>query len=234
MSEFSPDTQEDVLFVDVGNTRIKYLQGKELLLRSVDCLQQLPLTGIREVRMATVSRHAEIEGWASDTNCRVRIARVKKQHRGLTVAYPDEQRLGVDRWLAMLALWIEEARGGCVLDLGTAITVDYVSPSGEHEGGYIVPGLRLMKKSLGTETARVGFGSNSTAREPGKNTEECVDHGINQLVYAFAETIVQQLSDDYPVKITGGDAETLRSLTARENVDIDRALVLRGLRYCFE
>ena len=35
-----------------------------------------------------------------------------------------------------------------VVDVGTAVTVDLVSPKGAFEGGAIFPGFRLMAKAL--------------------------------------------------------------------------------------
>lgn len=76
---------------------------------------------------------------------------------GVRNGYADYQRLGMDRWLAIIGAY-QLARGAClVLDLGTAITADYVNAAGEHLGGYICPGLPLMRGLLRTHTQRIRY-----------------------------------------------------------------------------
>lgn len=227
--------QNRTLLVDVGNTRIKYLvDSVGGAIRTVESFDSIPMAQVNEIRVATVSRKDEIEQWSASVKLPVRIAKVIRQHRGLTVAYEDEQRLGVDRWLAMLALWEERQSGFCVVDLGTAITVDYVSHEGLHQGGYIIPGFGLMKQALGVSTAQVGFGGNSENTEPGIKTEDCVDHGINRMVLSLLNNIEQELQGEIPLVLTGGDAVRSGRFISGRNMMIDETLVLRGLRYCFE
>ena len=42
-----------------------------------------------------------------------------------------------------------------VVDAGSAITIDLIGPQGVHLGGYISPGLRLMREALWQGTAKV-------------------------------------------------------------------------------
>ncbi|OOV86031.1 hypothetical protein BTA35_0214905 [Oceanospirillum linum] len=223
-----------LLLVDVGNTRIKFMAADSPEIKYADSFDSLPLQGVNEVRVATVSRHKEIANWSQSITPAVRVARVTKCHKGLTVAYDDESRLGVDRWLAMLALWVENQKSFSVIDLGTAITADFVDDTGMHLGGYITPGYRLMKEALGVHTAQVGFGGNSSRLEPGHNTECCVDHGINRMVFSWLADIQHMESEDKLFVLTGGDAEKALEAGYGLDAEIDRTLVIRGLRYCFE
>lgn len=221
-----------MLLVDVGNTRIKYLRDREIFY--AESFEDLPLSGVDEVRVATVSRHDEIKSWMSTHSIPVRLARVKKHHQGLSVAYTDVARLGVDRWLAMLTKWVEGRSSFTVIDLGTAITVDNVDSEGIHCGGYIVPGFRLMKEALGLNTAQVGFGGESGRQDYGKNTEDCVDHGINRLVNAFVASVASDKFKGDSFVLTGGDVQKLDEELLGKDCEIDETLVIRGLRYCFE
>jgi type III pantothenate kinase len=45
--------------------------------------------------------------------------------------------------------------GAIVVDLGTATTLDCVSPSGEFVGGVIVPGMRVSFDALVARTAQL-------------------------------------------------------------------------------
>lgn len=221
-----------VLLVDVGNTRIKYLENGSV--RYVERFGELPLDHVSEVRIATVSRHEEINAWSKKLTVPVRLAKVKKAHRGMTVAYEDVARLGVDRWLAMLARWVETQSGFTVVDLGTAITIDSVDGQGCHAGGYIVPGFRLMKESLGLNTAQVGFGGESASTHYGVNTADCVDHGINRMISAFVAGVARCEAVENDLVLTGGDAQKVNMMPLGKNCEIDETLVIRGLRYCFE
>lgn len=108
------------------------------------------------------------------------FARSEAQTEGLRNSYADPGRMGVDRWLAMLAARARHPKGRlCVVDAGSALTIDLVSADNRHEGGYIIPGPSLMERALLLDTGRVRF---SEAAEysltPGNSTAEAVRHGI--------------------------------------------------------
>ena len=78
---------------------------------------------------------------------RIDIARTQASCAGVRIAYPDPSKLGVDRFLALLAA---HARGGAALvaGVGTALTLDLVDASGQHHGGRIAPSPALMREAL--------------------------------------------------------------------------------------
>ncbi len=80
--------------------------------------------------------------------CR-RISRARTQSRldGVTIAYAQPGKLGVDRFLALLAV---HATGGAALvcGVGTALTLDLVDGTGRHHGGRIAPSPTLMREAL--------------------------------------------------------------------------------------
>lgn len=67
----------------------------------------------------------------------------------LRIAYREPGRLGVDRFLAMLAA-VQDADAGAtlVVGVGTALTVDLVDADGLHRGGRIAPSPALMRQAL--------------------------------------------------------------------------------------
>lgn len=98
---------------------------------------------------------------------------------GLRNSYEDAERMGVDRWLAMLAARQRTSRRVCVVDAGSALTVDLVAADGGHEGGYIIPGTALMERALFADTDRVRDSAPaSTSLAPGRSTAEAVSHGL--------------------------------------------------------
>ncbi len=157
-------------------------------------------------------------------------AKVKQGVNGLHVAYSDLSRLGVDRWLVMLAGTEIVDEAFCVMDFGTAITADFVTATRDHIGGYIVPGRDLMRGKLLTDTASVGVAANFSSLEtrPGVSTDECVIHGINKLVQGFICAVEFECSQLGISKllVTGGDA---RSFVFGMNMLYKKDLVFDGL-----
>lgn len=134
---------------------------------------------------------------------------------GVTNGYLEYQRLGLDRWLAMLGAYHLVGKACLILDLGTAATADLVSASGEHLGGYIGPGLPLMRSQLRTHTRRIRYGDLEAERagrelSPGRSTAEAVERGCTLMLKGFAKMQSEHartlLGDDCAVLVTGGDA----------------------------
>ena len=136
--------------------------------------------------------------------------------------------MGVDRWLAMLAAHARNKGALCVIDAGTAVTVDLVSPEGVHEGGYILPGADLMRRALNNETDRIQVGAlEAPAIAPGNNTQACVTAGSWRAVLGAVESTMADYPEHRPL-LTGGSASTLQGFGLTATVSPD--LVMEGLR----
>lgn len=162
-----------------------------------------------------------------------RVAKVARDCGNVTVNYPDVSRLGVDRWLAMLAGFNRE-NGACVIvDCGTAFTLDSISPQGVHLGGFILPGLILMQQSLITNTGiRLSSQTKLESIDLGNSTDEAVLNGSLASLVALIEKQVTKLvrmSGETRLYFTGGDAALLARLTEYERSEIVPGLVLDGL-----
>ncbi|MDF0751344.1 type III pantothenate kinase [Marinobacter sp. 71-i] len=216
------------LLVDAGNTRLKWqLCGDRNVVHS----------GF--VGLDADEPFSEITRWSGDIE-RIAVSTVisedKRRHLqsrlealcaapivfhwaesrrgGLVNAYTDTEKMGADRWHAMYGAWSAGPGGFAVIDAGSAITVDYVSGSGKHLGGYILPGKQMMLRSLRQDAARIGFDTrDARAGEPGASTTECVQHG---LVWLW-ESMVARIQADCArfglerTIVTGGDAEALNN-----------------------
>jgi type III pantothenate kinase len=98
---------------------------------------------------------------------------------GLKNSYANPERMGIDRWLAMLAAWHPRHTEVVVVDAGSALTIDVVDASGQHQGGAIIPGAALSEKALLSSTGKVRFDDPvEHALALGKSTAECVRFGI--------------------------------------------------------
>ena len=73
----------------------------------------------------------------------------------LRVELEKPDHVGIDRLLDAVAVNSRRAPGvpAVIIDAGSAVTVDLVDGAGAFRGGAILPGLRLMAKSLHDYTA---------------------------------------------------------------------------------
>lgn len=83
---------------------------------------------------------------------RVHLARTVPRCAGLTIAYPVPARLGVDRFLSLLAI-AGERRDTLLVGVGTALTIDLLRADGRHLGGRIAPSPTLMREALAARSA---------------------------------------------------------------------------------
>ncbi len=235
-----------MLELDVGNTRMKWrfigAQGQDdlagvVLGRSLS-LDFLPeqLTPQR-VRISCVRDHEYQVQLSAAVESRWSVvpefAETKVNHAGLVVAYAEPKRLGVDRWLAMLAA--QELASGrfCVVDAGSALTVDFVASTGRHLGGYIVPGLALQKKSLLENTAiRIPEFSMQAQLCPGSSTESAIHNGILGMTVAWIVEECRERLEGGQLYLTGGDAPVIAAHLQNKAISCSLVpeLVMDGLR----
>ncbi|MFU8789070.1 MAG: type III pantothenate kinase [Methylobacter sp.] len=156
------------------------------------------------------------------------LVKARAQGYGVTNAYQQPEKLGVDRWLSLVAVWQCYHRPACIVDCGTAITVDLIDAEGRHQGGLICPGLTLMKTSLSQGTQALTFTETSHLFKPANFTEGAIYSGT----LAAAVGLVQHIHAKQPANteliLTGGDAELIARQLSLACL-VDPQLVLRGL-----
>ena len=209
-----------ILELDIGNTRVKWrTRDAESVLASGHCDRStpdwpglLPQQGLKQVRVANVGGPAAAErltAWAQTRWGLVPGYACSTVALGSVVnGYREPERLGVDRWLALLAAWQELHAGAILVSAGTALTIDVLQDNGQHGGGYIVPGLRLMRDALiaGTSGVRPEIDS-VTSLAPGHSTTEAVLQGCTAMAVALIEKARAGVA--IPVVLSGGDADSL-------------------------
>ena len=238
------------LLADIGNTRVKWafadnetLSGHGAFSYTQDALPGLlaghwrELERPRQICLAAVAGpgvSAQVCGFVrSAWNLEARLAVTEQERAGLRNAYDDAAALGVDRWLAMLAAWSRYKKPLCVIDCGTALTVDVVLGDGQHAGGFILPGPALMAASLERETHAIRADPEARPQlEFGRSTAACISNGfafalVGLLERCFSKTREQQGAEPLTV-ITGGAAEQVLPLLPGRPVH-EPHLVLQGL-----
>jgi len=159
--------------------------------------------------------------------------RTPAQACGVRNAYPEPHRLGVDRFLAMVAAHAE-GHAPCVLaGIGTALTLDALTADGRHLGGLIAPGPLLMQQSLLGATVRVQTDHGAAIRDIADNTPDAVASGCWQAVAALIERFTRHIATLHPdqtprLLLDGGDAVTLLPLL-KMPAELAPDSVLRGL-----
>ena len=242
------------ILIDIGNTRIKWAEVEDGRLANVgnavhrDSRERalasfaaaLPKRVTRAI-VANVAGDAIGRDLSELMHIHSRITpefvAVRAEQFGVRCAYDDPSRLGVDRWIAVLAAHHLAPGAACVIDAGTAVTFDAVDARGQHLGGLILPGPRLLASALDRNTNAIGVTQAPGARPSGldllgKSTNAAVGNGaMLALTGALERAIaaVQGSLEERPkVYLTGGDADALHGWL-ESDVDLRRDLVLEGL-----
>jgi type III pantothenate kinase len=233
-----------ILFIDSGNTRTKWrlADSSGKFREGFVCGSESDSLSILLPYGADISRVA-VSMVGSDqaeaavrkaikavTDAPVHFYWAERQRFGLVNSYRQVFTMGADRWHAMVGAWSVLQTGFAVVDAGSAVTVDYVRTDGAHLGGYILPGLMMMRRSLKMDAARIGFEyDDELDTTPGQSTSECTNHGIAWLTSGVIDRVHKDC-ESYNLGnllVTGGDADRLLSLGL--DAEHRSGLVLEGL-----
>ncbi len=237
------------LLVDSGNSRLKWaLLDRGMLQPGGSCAGGAALTADRlaavwgglpvpervwVANVAGAETAAGIRSWSENRwGCAPRFLSARAEGFGVTNGYREPERLGVDRWLALIAARHHYPLPACVVDCGTALTLDVVDEDGVHHGGLICPGAALMRRALVQGTADLRLdGEEPVSGLLGDGTVAAVALGVHQALLGFVEHSVRQLGKRWsPLNLilTGGGASRL---AAGLSVPVQLApdLVLKGL-----
>ncbi|MHA6561232.1 pantothenate kinase [Pseudomonas alliivorans] len=206
----------------------------------LDSLQRLPDLTLSHCRLVSVRNAAETDALvsvlASVFGVRPVCALPTRELAGVVNGYEEFERLGLDRWLAFVGAYHGVQKACLVIDLGTAVTSDFVASDGGHLGGFICPGMPLMRDQLRTHTRRIRY-DDATARRaltdlvPGRSTAEAVERGCSLMIRGFALTQLEiaraYWGEEFAVFVTGGDASLIADVLPGARIVPD--LVFVGL-----
>lgn len=152
------------LLIDIGNSRIKWAVSTEGELTSPgraaahDALEGLFAEWIQlaerpsRVKVVNVAKAPVVNRITAWLQVHWELApdliQTPTDGDVIDVAYSEPDRLGTDRWLAMLGAKAADCLPACVVDCGTAITVDVLDSAARHQGGLILPGLPAQQAGL--------------------------------------------------------------------------------------
>lgn len=233
------------LLIDIGNTRLKWAWLRDGALGATQaavhdgaparCISELPHEPVDDVWISSVmgSAHEAAIGDAVRTRFGLapQFARTRAEWRGLRNAYREPERLGVDRWLTMIAAWHRQRGAAAIASAGTALTVDLVSADGQHRGGIIAAGLGSQ---LRTMLATTRFPTRNLDGTPfrdvlGDDTESCVRQGALFACIGAIEQVARHADPGALCLLTGGDAPALQ-IALDTKWEHRPQLVLEGLQ----
>jgi len=253
------------LFFDIGNTRLKWVvedrgafihdgmiaydkadfsEIERLLLVSsgAEVNDRINISSVWASSVASASVASMLDSWVSQVlGCNVNWASVTREQGGVVNGYRNLEKLGVDRWMAILGA-SDYRKRHCLLDspvivvdAGTAVTIELLGVDDVYKGGVILPGLALMHDSLVGRAQKVSSTLTSVSGVLGLDTQECVNSGVKYGLVGAVERVVGEmmlLSGVDKAKtvllITGGDANFIDNCSGLE-FELVPHLVLSGL-----
>ncbi len=242
------------LLVDIGNSRVKWACHDGATLAHARAARHAGWSAREFERIVRSARHSGriLVSSVAATDINAALERAARRLRapqpqfvttrrracGVTVAYLEPWRLGVDRFLGMIGARAHfPRRPVCVVGIGTAMTIDLLGADGRHRGGAIIPAPPLMVASLlnGTHGIRrraQGGTKGDGAGLFGHSTRAGLERGAQYAAAAAVDRAVREartLVRRTPlVVLTGGGARELRPRILSASLEIPD-LVLWGL-----
>lgn len=235
------------LLLDLGNSRCKLAITSADGLRAVVAIDY----GDRVALNDYLGRHARpgmaalasqvvadrkavpfLDGVESATGRHVRAVRATDSLPGVRNGYRKPDQLGVDRLLAMVAARAHREGPLCVVDLGTAVTIDMIDAAGTHLGGLILPGEQLARDSLLNNTDIPHDSEIQQEVSLGRDTATAIALGARYAAASVIASIVEhyqrRLHDEVYVIVGGGGSDAVFPLLPAGAERLPE-LVLHGL-----
>lgn len=219
------------LFIDIGHSFIKWrVQNSTIKINSVNdfCVKSLPKSN--NVWLSCVAYDNIAKDIYNSFNNVFNIKTIKK-FKNINIAYEDPSKMGVDRFLAILAANnYHFQKNLLIIDIGSAITVDVVDKNGQHQGGLIMPGLRALRNSFKK------FAINSDLIVPlglKTNTKESWLAGTEGMIIASIKEQIDIFLNNYQkgeIIFTGAGANVIAKYINKK-ITVYNNLVLDGIEY---
>jgi len=234
------------LLIDVGNTQIKFVTEHNYTFSDINRISHQDFTPkyfdeqwkeIKNIIIACVGNKeisTRLLQWAEQKNICYKQVKTPAQKFSITVGYKNFEQFGVDRWLALLGAEKIFPKTCClIIDAGTATTIDLLSAEGNHQGGWIIPGLATMHTSLALNTHNISVANNvSSQTDFGDNTNDNVINGcfaatIGAIKLAMTEVEKKGLRLEHII-LTGGNANSIKEYF-NDDINVIDNLLFQGL-----
>ncbi len=156
---------------------------------------------------------------------------------GIKLNYRKNQ-LGADRIANAVGAYYLYKKGCIVVDLGTAITFDVISPKGVYLGGAIAPGIGISSKALFSSTSLPVVNTTrntkfAICKSTNENLQIGILHGFASMLDGMLGKFKKKLNFKPLIILTGGDADKIsKSLDSANSVS--PFITLEGVRIIYE
>ena len=217
------------IFIDIGNSAIKWRTTESnVYSKSVDkfLLNTLPQADTAWVSaVANLNISEDLETHFDE----VHLVHTQNKFNNLKISYDDSSNLGSDRFFAMIgAMEHFPKKPLLVIDIGSAMTFDVINEDGYHQGGLIMPGLGVLRKSFSKfETTDLSTNVDGLA----SNTSDAWKSGTQSMMFSSINDQIEKFNEmfsDGIVTICGGLVSEIKN-ELPEPVQIFDNLVLDGL-----
>jgi type III pantothenate kinase len=242
------------LAIDVGNTRLKWAQyaspqpGAGLLahgavfLETIDTLadnewkQLAPPSSMLGSIVAGEGVKRRVEEQMEIWDITPRWVVSSPHAAGVTNGYDHPNRLGTDRWVALIGarhrvLATGAPRPALVVMVGTAVTVDALDANGRFLGGLILPGFGLMLRALEMGTAGLKAPTGEVRDFPTNTSDALMSggaHSIAGAVERMHRRLLAHTGQEPALLMSGGAAVKLAPITDLPFEMVD-TLIFEGL-----
>jgi type III pantothenate kinase len=237
------------LLIDIGNSCIKWQFAgqnvqhtaayKEAIFTQIlsEVWQSLPKPDVIWVSNVAGSAIAHLlTDWTQQYwQCSPHFAKSQPYAKGVKNGYTYPEILGIDRWLAIIAAYQQVQGAVCVIDCGTAVTIDMIDAQGQHQGGMISAGLETMQRSLLQATYALAkipkLGQEQEIPLSATETHQGIALGSLYALIGLIESVFERVRLKQPnsqLILTGGSVPQICSLL-RVPYQYQPNLVLQGL-----
>lgn len=156
---------------------------------------------------------------------------------GIVNKYTNPEEVGTDRLINSVAAYNRYKSAAIIVDIGTAISFDYINENGEYLGGAIAPGLGIAAQALFCKTAKL---PKIELEKPehiiGTTTEESMQSGLVNGYIGLVDYIIEKIleeknktEDEVKIIATGGFSKLIMQ-SSKYIQEIDKMITLKGLK----
>ena len=222
------------LLLDIGNSRSKarLLDAGSLTEVVLEDMNAQLWSQITAVYCASVAADSRVSAIRDQIPAAIPFMQIRSEARafGVINSYQQPHLLGVDRWLALIAASVlYPGKELLIADAGTALTIDWLSATGMHGGGWILAGQKLQQEAVLSKTAKVFSAELETEQLcPATDTATALYQGaIAALVGAIRQAWA--IKPAQLIILTGGDAGLLQKYLTDLPVQLESQLIFQGL-----
>tara|TARA_Y100000816_G_scaffold291109_1_gene281485 strand:- start:571 stop:1311 length:741 start_codon:yes stop_codon:yes gene_type:complete len=156
-----------------------------------------------------------------------KITEIKSTSKLLNVTngYDSPGKLGNDRWVSIVGLFLQYKIPLYIVDCGTAISIDCVNHRGSHIGGFILSGTKGYSKSFidanNLKTIKLVNSQSNIKFKPAKNTKNAISEGYALMIISAIERSYFNFSKQIKTKpllvISGGYGEFISKKISIKN-----------------